>query len=135
VERHHDLVRLRVEDAGGRVVDTAGDGIFAVLDGPARAIRCALAIRDDLRPLDLEVRAGVHTAEVEVGGSSVRGVAVAAAARIMAEAGPGEVYASRTVRDLTAGSGIELVEEGTFELRNVPGVWQLFSVADSASGV
>jgi class 3 adenylate cyclase len=128
VERHHELVRLRVEDAGGRVVDTAGDGVLAVLDGPARAIRCALAIRDGLHPLGLEIRAGVHTAEVELVGSAVRGVAVATAARIMAEAGPGEVYTSRTVRDLTAGSGFELVDVGTFQLRNVPGDWPLFAV-------
>ena len=130
VERHHDLVRVRIEEAGGRVVDTAGDGVLAVLDGPARAIRCALAIRDGLRPLNLEIRAGVHTAEVELVGPSVRGVAVAAASRIMAEAGPGEVYVSGTVRDLTAGSGIELNEAGMFSLRGVPGEWRLFAVAN-----
>ena len=81
-----------------------------------------------MRPLNLEIRGGVHTAEVELVGSSVRGVAVAAAARIMAEAGPGEVYVSRTVRDLTAGSGFELVDVGTLQLRNVPGDWPLFAV-------
>jgi class 3 adenylate cyclase/pimeloyl-ACP methyl ester carboxylesterase len=128
-ERHHELVRLCVEDAGGRVVDTAGDGMLAVLDGPARAIRCALAIRDGLRPLGLEIRVGVHTGEVELVGTSVRGVAVATAARIMAEAGRGDVYVSGTVRDLTAGSGIELVDAGLFALKGVPGEWQLFSVA------
>jgi class 3 adenylate cyclase len=130
VERHHELVRRRVEDAGGRVVDTAGDGVLAVLDGPARAIRCALAIRDGLRPLGLEIRAGVHTAEVELVGPFVRGVAVATAARIMAEAGAGEVYLSGTVRDLTAGSGIDLHEAGMFTLRGVPGEWRLFAVAN-----
>jgi class 3 adenylate cyclase len=103
--------------------------MLAVLDGPARAIRCALAIRDGLRPLGLEIRVGVHTGEVELVGTSVRGVAVATAARIMAEAGRGDVYVSGTVRDLTAGSGIELVDAGLFALKGVPGEWQLFSVA------
>jgi class 3 adenylate cyclase len=96
----------------------------------ATAIRCALAIRDGLRPLDLEIRAGVHTAEVELVGLSVRGVAVATAARIMAEAGAGVVYVSGTVRDLTAGSGIDLHEAGMFTLRGVPGEWRLFAVAN-----
>jgi class 3 adenylate cyclase len=109
-------------------VDTAGDGFFATFDGPARAIRCACAIRDSLRDLDLEVRAGLHTGECERDGERMTGIAVHIGARVAAMAGPGEVLVSRTVKDLVAGSGIELDNRGEHELKGIPGDWQLFSV-------
>jgi class 3 adenylate cyclase len=112
-------------------VDTAGDGFFATFDGPARAIRCACAIRDSLRDLDLEVRAGLHTGECERDGERMTGIAVHIGARVAAMAGPGEVLVSRTVKDLVAGSGIELDDRGEHELKGVPGDWQLFSVRDA----
>jgi class 3 adenylate cyclase len=112
-------------------VDTAGDGFFATFDGPARAIRCACAIRDSLRDLDLEVRAGPHTGECERDGEGMTEIAVHIGARVAAMAGPGGVLVSRTVKDLVAGSGIELDDRGEHELKGVPGDWQLFSVRDA----
>ncbi len=109
-------------------MDTAGDGFFATFDGPARAIRCACSIRDAVATLGLQVRAGIHTGEVEVYESGLRGLAVHIGARVSAEAGPGEVLVSRTVADLVAGSEIELSDRGEHELKGVPGSWRLFSV-------
>ena len=100
-------------------------------DGPARAIRCACAIRDSLRDLDLDVRAGLHAGECERDGERVTGIAVHIGARVAAMAGPGEVLVSRTVKDLVAGSGIELDDRGEHELKGVPGDWQLFSVREA----
>jgi class 3 adenylate cyclase len=109
-------------------VDTAGDGFFATFDGPARAIQCACAIRDDLGELGLEVRSGLHTGECERVGEKVAGIAVHIGARVAAVAEPGEVLVSRTVKDLVAGSGIELDDRGEHELKGIPGGWQLFAV-------
>ena len=105
---------------------TTGDGFFALFDGPARAVRCAIALSEMLRPLGLLIRAGVHTGEVELRGEQIEGIAIHIGARIAAIAGPGEVLVSRTVKDLVVGSGLAFTEAGTHELKGVPEPWQLF---------
>lgn len=139
--RWHDLlnafygvVRTELTRFRGRELDSAGDSVFATFDGPARAIRCASAVTDAVRPLDINVRAGLHTGECEVIGAKVGGLAVHIGARIAALAGPGEVLVSSTVRDLVAGSGLRFHERGTAELKGVPGEWRLYAVdrADQA---
>ena len=126
---HDDLGTRLVEQWGGRVVKSTGDGLLATFDGPGRAIACASALRDQLADIDLPIRAGLHAGEVELrDGDDVGGIAVHIAARIMAEAGPGEVVVSRTVRDLVAGSDHRLEDRGTRQLRGVEGDWQLFAV-------
>ena len=112
-------------------VDTAGDGFFARFDGPARGIRCALAIRDALRDLGLEVRLGLHAGECEVLDRKIAGIAVSIGARVSALAAAGEVLVSQTVKDLVAGSGITFDDRGLVELKGVPGEWRLYSVASS----
>jgi DNA-binding SARP family transcriptional activator/pimeloyl-ACP methyl ester carboxylesterase len=124
---HHRLVRAQLARFRGREVDMAGDGVFATFDGPARAVRCASAIADGLKVLGLDVRAGVHTGEIEQADGSVRGIAVHLAARIAATARPGEVIVSSTVKDIVAGSGIAFEERGEHELDGVPGTWRLFT--------
>jgi pimeloyl-ACP methyl ester carboxylesterase len=124
---HDAAVRLELERFRGREVDTAGDGFLATFDGPARAVRCATAICRSVRTLNLDVRAGVHTGECELEGDRVRGIGVHTGARIAALAGPGEVLASSTVKDLVAGSGIEFEERGEHELKGVPGEWRLYA--------
>jgi class 3 adenylate cyclase len=128
LERHHGIVRRELERFRGREIDTAGDGFLAAFDGPARAIRSACAIRDAVRDLGIEVRAGLHTGECEVLGDKIAGVAVHTGARVSSEAAPGEVLVSSTVKDLVAGSGIEFEDRGIRELKGVPGEWRLFSV-------
>jgi class 3 adenylate cyclase len=125
--RHHRLVRAQLARFRGMEVDMAGDGVFATFDGPARAVRCASAIADGLKALGLEVRAGVHTGEIEQANSNVRGIAVHIAARIAAAARPGEVVVSSTVKDIVAGSGLAFEERGERELDGVPGTWRLFT--------
>jgi DNA-binding SARP family transcriptional activator/class 3 adenylate cyclase len=125
--RHHRLVRAQLARFRGREVDMAGDGVFATFDGPARAVRCASAIADGLKALGLEVRAGVHTGEIEQANGNVRGIAVHIAARIAAAARPGEVVVSSTVKDIVAGSGLAFEERGERELDGVPGSWRLFT--------
>jgi class 3 adenylate cyclase len=113
----------------GRLVDTAGDGALALFVGPARAIACALSIRDAVRALGVEIRAGVHTGEMErETGGGVRGIAVHIGARVMALARNSEVLASRTVRDLVSGSGIRMESRGTHHLKGVPESWEVFAV-------
>ena len=129
VERHHAIVRALLGRYHGKEMDTAGDGFFSTFDGPARAIRCALAIRDAVKPLGIEVRSGLHTGEVETIDGKVGGIAVSIGARVCGLAEPSEVLASRTVRDLVAGSGLEFADRGENELKGVPGTWQVFSVA------
>ncbi|MEY2474441.1 MAG: hypothetical protein QOK28_3770 [Actinomycetota bacterium] len=124
---HHEQVRRQLHRFGGREVNTTGDGFLATFDGPARAIRCARSVRDAVRGLGLEVRAGLHTGEIEVKSGDISGVAVHVAARVAALARPNEVLVSRTVTDLVAGSGIEFHDRGEHELKGVPGTWQLFS--------
>jgi pimeloyl-ACP methyl ester carboxylesterase len=126
--RYHGLVRTEVVRFGGLEVDTAGDGTLARFDGPARAARAALAIVRSVRGVGLEVRAGIHTGEIELTGESVAGIAVHIGARIAASAGPSEVLASSTVKDLVVGSGLEFEERGAAELRGVPGAWTLYVV-------
>jgi class 3 adenylate cyclase len=126
---HDTLVRVEVERFRGRLVKSTGDGIMATFDGPGRAIRCACAIRDAIRSLGIEVRAGLHTGEIELHGDDIGGIAVHIGQRVSALAGPGEVLVSRTVTDLVAGSGIEFMDRGEHELKGVPGVWRLYGVA------
>jgi class 3 adenylate cyclase len=128
VQRHHELVRRDLQRFRGREVDTAGDGFFATFDGPARAIRSGKAIVESVRTLGLEVRAGLHTGEVELAGDGVRGIAVHTGARVASYAGAGEVLVSQTVKDLVAGSGIEFDDRGAHELKGVPGEWRLYAV-------
>ncbi len=130
LQRHHAAVRGELERWRGREIDTAGDGFFASFDGPARAIRCACAVRDSVQSFGLEIRAGLHTGECELLGEKVAGIAVHTGARVAAKARPGEVLVSSTVKDLVAGSGIEFEEHGEHELKGVPGTWRLYAVAD-----
>jgi class 3 adenylate cyclase len=127
LESHNSMVRQELGRFRGREVNTAGDGFLATFDGPARAIRCGLEIIQSAERLGLEVRAGVHTGEVEQIGDDVAGITVHTGARIAGLAEPGEVLASRTVRDLVAGSGLAFTAKGRRELRGVPGQWELFS--------
>lgn len=125
---HDALVGVELERFRGRLVKTTGDGLLATFDGPARGIRCAQAISSRVRSLGLEVRAGLHTGEVELQGNDVRGIAVHLASRVMSLAGSGEVLASSTVKDLVVGSGVEFEDRGSHELKGVPGHWRLYSV-------
>jgi class 3 adenylate cyclase len=129
LERHNILIRKELGRFRGREIRTIGDGFLATFDGPARAVRCAQAVCAAVRGLGLEVRAGVHTGEIELVGEDVRGVAVHIGARVMGLAGPGEVLASPTVKDLVFGSGIEFEDRGTHVLKGVPGEWRLFAVS------
>jgi class 3 adenylate cyclase len=131
LERHNEIVRHDLVRFRGREIDTAGDGFFATFDGPARAIRCARSIVDDVRNVGLDVRAGLHTGEVELAGDDVRGIAVHTGARVAAQAGAGEVLVSQTVKDLVAGSGIEFEERGPHALKGIPGEWRLYAVSQS----
>jgi class 3 adenylate cyclase/pimeloyl-ACP methyl ester carboxylesterase len=128
LEDHHATVRRLLLRYRGTELDTAGDGFFAAFDGPARGIRCARAITESVRDLGIEVRAGLHTGECERMNSKVGGIAVHIGARVAAEAGPGEVVVSSTVKDLVAGSGIAFRDRGAAELKGVPGEWRLFAV-------
>jgi class 3 adenylate cyclase len=112
----------------GREVKTVGDGFLATFDGPQRAIRCALAIRDALKPLGIAVRAGLHTGECEMRGEDVDGIAVHIGARVSALGGAGEILVSGTLRDLVVGSGLAFEDRGAHELKGVPGEWRLFRV-------
>jgi class 3 adenylate cyclase len=126
---HHDQsVRTQIERFRGRVVKTVGDGFVATFDSPGRAIECALAIRQALGEFDVDVRAGIHTGEIEVRGDDVAGMAVHICARVAALASSGEVLVSSTVKDLCVGSSVEFVERGEHELKGVPGAWRLFAV-------
>jgi class 3 adenylate cyclase/pimeloyl-ACP methyl ester carboxylesterase len=128
LDNHHALVRRNIVRFRGREIMTTGDGFFAAFDGPARAVRCACAIVDEIRPLGIEVRAGLHTGECEVMGDDFGGIAVHIGARVAALAGPSEVLVSRTVRDLVAGSGLRFRDRGSPALKGVPGEWSLFAV-------
>jgi class 3 adenylate cyclase len=127
--QHHARVRRELGRYRGVELDTAGDGFFARFEGPARAIRCASAVRESVGELGLEVRAGVHTGECELLDGKVAGIAVSIGARVAAEARPGEVLVSQTVKDLVAGSGIQFEDRGTAELKGVPGEWRLYAVS------
>jgi class 3 adenylate cyclase len=126
MQAHDDAIRQALERSRGREIRWTGDGFLAVFDGPARAVRCADSIRASVRDLGLEVRIGLHTGEYEIQGDDVGGIAVHIAARVMAGAGPGEIRCSRTVRDLTAGSGLGFEDLGEHELKGVPDPWQVY---------
>jgi pimeloyl-ACP methyl ester carboxylesterase len=128
LSEHDTTVRRELARFRGREVDTAGDGFLATFDGPARAVRCATAIRESVGQLGLDVRAGVHTGECELDGKKVRGIAVHTGARVAALAGAGEVLVSSTVKDLVAGSGLEFEDRGAHELKGVPGEWRIYAV-------
>lgn len=132
--RHHSEVRIALERFRGREIDTAGDGFFASFDGPARAVRCALDIGERLADLGLQIRAGVHTGEVETHGDGLTGIAVHVAARVAGRATAGEVLVTGTVRDLVAGSGLEFEDRGRHVLKGVPDDWQILAVRREGSG-
>ena len=131
LESYRAVVRRQLAAFSGIEVDMAGDGLLARFDGPTRAIRCACAISHAVRSLGIEVRAGLHTGEVERMGDQVRGIAVHIGARVMEQAGPGEVVVSRTVKDLVAGSGIGFADRGPHALKGIAGEWQLFLVVQN----
>jgi class 3 adenylate cyclase/pimeloyl-ACP methyl ester carboxylesterase len=126
---HNRIVRDQLERFRGQEVKTTGDGFLAMFDGPARAIRCGVAISAAVRSLDISVRAGIHTGEIEVADEDLGGIAVHIGARVSAQAGPDEVLVSSTVKDLVVGSGITFVDRGVHALKGVPGEWRLFAVA------
>jgi DNA-binding SARP family transcriptional activator/class 3 adenylate cyclase len=128
LEEHHRLVREELGRFGGRELDTAGDGFFASFEAPGRAVRCAAAIVGAVRDIGISVRAGVHTGECETVGDKLGGLAVHLGSRISAEAGPGDVLVSSTVRDLLAGSGITFEDRGLHALKGIPGEWRLYAV-------
>jgi len=129
LERHHAVIRRQLVRFRGRELDTAGDGFFASFDGPARAIRCACAIAEAVKDLGIDIRAGLHTGECELLDGKVGGIAVHIGARVASEAHPGEVLVSSTVKDLVAGSGLQFRERGVASLKDVPGEWRLYAVA------
>jgi class 3 adenylate cyclase len=131
LERHHRLLRASLDRFGGREIHTAGDGFLATFDSPRRAIESARAAGEAVRAVGLEIRAGVHTGEIELSGGDVQGLAVHIGARIAALAGAGEVLVSSTVKDLVAGSGIQFEDRGSQKLKGVPGEWRAFAVAST----
>jgi class 3 adenylate cyclase/pimeloyl-ACP methyl ester carboxylesterase len=131
LDAHDAVVRAQLSRFRGREISTAGDGFLAMFDGPQRAIRCAMAIRDAVQALGIEVRAGLHTGECEIRGDDIGGIAVHIGARVSVLAGSNEVLVSSTLRDLVIGSGLEFDDRGTHELKGVPGEWHLFAVAST----
>jgi class 3 adenylate cyclase len=125
---HDQLTRRLVEEFNGQLIQTTGDGILATFDGPGRGIRCAAALKDELRGLGLHIRVGLQTGEVELRDTDVRGIAVHIASRVMTTGGPDEVIISRTVRDLIFGSDITVEDRGVHVLKGIDGSWQLFAV-------
>ena len=131
LDAHDAVVRVQLSRFRGREVNTSGDGFLAMFDGPQRAIRCAMAIRDAVQSLGIQVRAGLHTGECEVRGDDIGGIGVHIGARVSALAGANDVLVSSTLRDLVIGSGLEFEERGAYELKGVPGEWRLFAVTSS----
>ena len=131
LDRHEELTRSQLQHHSGREIKTTGDGVLATFDGPARGIRCAREIAEQVAGLGVQIRAGLHTGECELRNGDVGGIAVHIGARVMAEAGPGEVLVSRTVKDLTVGSDISFEGRGGYQLKGVPGEWELFAVSGS----
>lgn len=128
LDAHDAMVQNQVAQFRGRIVNSTGDGFLAIFDGPARAIRCACALREGVQGLGIRIRAGLHTGEVELRDSEIGGIAVHIAARVLSKAADGEVWVSRTVKDLVSGSGIQFLEQGNFSLKGIPEQWNLFSV-------
>jgi class 3 adenylate cyclase len=131
LDAHDAVVRAQLNRFRGREVNTSGDGFLAAFDGPQRAIRCAMAIRDAVQSLGIEVRAGLHTGECEVRSDDIGGIGVHIGARVSALAGPNDVLVSSTLRDRVIGSGLQFEERGAHQLKGVPGVWRLFAVTSS----
>jgi class 3 adenylate cyclase len=130
LDRHDAAVRRQLDRHYGREVKTTGDGFMATFEGPAKAVSCACAIRDAARQLGIEVRAGVHTGEIELRDDDIAGMGVHIAARVAALAQPSTVWVSRTVTDLVIGSGLTFTECGEHTLKGVPGSWALYAVSD-----
>jgi class 3 adenylate cyclase len=130
-EGHDQIVRAQLARCRGREIRRMGDGFLATFDGPGRAVRCAQAISTAVRPLGIEIRAGLHTGEIELAGDDVAGLAVAIGARVGALAGPSEILVSSTVKDLVAGSGLAMEDRGLHSLKGVPDEWRLYAVAQS----
>jgi pimeloyl-ACP methyl ester carboxylesterase/class 3 adenylate cyclase len=128
LDNHHTTIRRNLAGFRGHEIKTTGDGILATFDGPARGVRCACAIADEIRPLGIEIRAGLHTGECEMIGDDVGGIAVHIGARVAALTGASEVLVSSTVKDLVAGSGLRFGDRGTHSLKGVPGEWRIFAV-------
>jgi class 3 adenylate cyclase len=131
LDEHDAMVRRQLMRFQGREIKTMGDGVLATFDGPARAVRCGCAIRDEARQLGIVVRAGLHTGEIELRGDDVAGVSVNIAFRVAACARPAEVLVSRTIPDLVAGSGVGFEDRGEHELKGVPGLWRLYAVVQT----
>ena len=129
LDSHDQLAKQSVQRHRGTLVKTTGDGILATFDGPGRAVRCALAFSSAAGQLGIPLRAGLHTGEIEMRGRDIGGIAVHAAARVMAQAGPGETLVSRVVTDLVAGAGLGFAERGSHELKGIPGRWELFAAS------
>jgi class 3 adenylate cyclase len=128
LDSHNALMQAEIARFRGRAVKSTGDGYLATFDGPGRAIQCACAAGREMRRLGIEIRCGLHTGEVELADGDVTGIAVHTAARVLAEARPNEVWASRTVKDLVAGSRFRFADRGTYTLKGVAGDWPLFAV-------
>jgi class 3 adenylate cyclase/pimeloyl-ACP methyl ester carboxylesterase len=129
LDRHDELAKQMVENHRGTLIKTTGDGILATFDGPGRAVRCALAFGKAARQIGLSLRAGLHTGEIEIRGRDIGGIAVHAAARVMAQSQSSEVLVSRVVTDLVAGAGLKFSERGSHELKGLPGRWDLFAAS------
>jgi len=127
LDSHDQLAKQMVEKHRGSLIKTTGDGILATFDGPGRAVRCALALGTATRQIGLPLRAGLHTGEIEIRGRDIGGIAVHAAARVMAQCRSNEVLVSRVVTDLVAGAGLKFSERGSHELKGLPGRWDLFA--------
>ena len=127
LEAFQSLVRQELTRFKGREIDTAGDGFLSAFDGPARAIRCAAAVRERARAQGIELRVGLHTGECEVIGEKLGGIAVHTGSRVAGKAEPGEILVSQTVKDLVAGSGLPFADRGTHSLKGVPGDWRLYA--------
>jgi class 3 adenylate cyclase len=129
LDSHDELAQKMVERHRGRLIKSTGDGILATFDRPGRAVRCALALGSASQQIDLTLRAGLHAGEIEVRGNDIGGVAVHAAARVMAQCASNEVLVSRVVTDLVAGAGLKFAERGSYELKGLPGRWDLFAAS------
>jgi class 3 adenylate cyclase len=127
LDQHDQLAGQMVENHRGKLVKSTGDGILATFDGPGRAVRCALSLTAATQQIGLPLRAGLHTGEIEVRGRDIGGISVHAAARVMAQSSSNEVLVSRVVTDLVAGAGLKFSERGSFELKGLPGQWDLFA--------
>ncbi len=130
LDEHHGIVRQQLQIFRGHEVKTTGDGFLATFDSPARAVQCARAIRDRIQPSGLQIRAAVHAGELDVTDDDIAGIAVHIASRILSICAPGEILASRTIRELTTGSGLRLEDRGSHKLRGIDEAWQLFAVRD-----